>query len=92
MERIYIKEAARQIGCIDRRTFRRWCANNRVSLLKDTGCSKLFVVKSEFEEATLRTINKYLDGKQAVSKLRTLPKSNYKPSGDNEKKFLASLT
>lgn len=96
LERTYITDAVKQLGYKDKRTFRRWCANNDVGLLQDTGSLKLYVIKSEFEEALLRKSIQYLKEKSkriTVSEKRKRSElSAYAPLGDNEKKFLARLT
>lgn len=96
-ERIYINDAANQIGYKDKRSFRRWCNNNGVGLLNDTGCTKLYVVKSEFEEAMIRSTLKHLN--QKSKRMIVIERGNavvaidkYKTSGLYEKQFSERLT
>ena len=101
LERLYIKEAAKQLGFKDVRSFKRWCMNNSVTIFSYTGSNKQYVADEEFEAALLNIpclIKRYgLPAKEEghslkKSTLRKNFKSNYQPKGHHEISFLKRLT
>lgn len=60
MERIYIEEATELLGYYDRRSVKRWCHNNGVSMFCDNGSNRLYVILEEFNRAKDRKIHQHL--------------------------------
>ena len=94
---ISIQEAALFLNYKDIRSVKRWCSNNGVKILSDNGSKRRYVIKEEFEEAKMRQTKMYLNQKYCDNKLPEGKKEqgnekNYRLSGDNEKRFLESLT
>lgn len=95
-ERIYIPEIQSELPYKDRRSVRRWCHNNNVRVLSDTGSNRLYALRSEYENAKCKNYNIYpevynsstihfsINGK--VEKV-----NEYKPVGRIEENFLNRL-
>ena len=97
IEQISIQETAILLGYKDIRSAKRWCNNNGVKILSDFGSKKQYVIKEEFEEAKIRRAKIYLtqkygDDKLSEAKTKQGRERIYSLSGDNEKRFLNSLT
>lgn len=60
MERIYIEEATELLGYYDRRSVKRWCHNNGVSMFCDNGSNRLYLILEEFNRAKDRKIHQHL--------------------------------
>lgn len=106
IEFIYIKEVAKELDCKDYRTIKRWCKKNGVGILSDTGSSKKYVLKAEFEAVKMKQAVKYIKEKYGADKLpdafhsffnffnennNTGNAIKYKPQGEHEIKFLSDL-
>ena|ERR1035437_3774951 len=98
-ERIYIKDIQKKLQYRDRRSVRRWCRNNNVRILSDTGSNRRFVLRDEFEKSmsknnrTGRRIfhcskNFFLQD----CTFNSQTESEYHPKGDYEKKLLSIFT
>lgn len=71
IERIYIREASENLRC-STRSFKRWCRNNDVGILKDGGSQKQYVIRAEFEKAKMRVPLLYLKEKYGADKVPDL--------------------
>lgn len=60
MERLYIEEAAELLGYYDRRSVKKWCHNNGVSMFCDNGSNRLYVILEEFNKAKDWKIHQHL--------------------------------
>lgn len=98
-ERIYINEIKKILNFKDNRTINKWCLNNNVRILSDTGSNRRFVFRDEFEES----INKnHHTGRGFLHSPRNIflhehavkPETEIKycPKGENEKRLLSIFT
>jgi hypothetical protein len=63
IERLYIKDVAKELDLKDNRSAYRWCKNNGVGILSDIGSKRKYVIKEEFESAKIKEMLKYLTRK-----------------------------
>lgn len=98
-ERIYIKDIQKKLQYRDRRSVRRWCRNNNVRILSDTGSNRRFVLRNEFE----KSMNKnYHTGRGILHSpmnfflhdytVKSETERRYCPKGEYEKEFLSIFT
>jgi hypothetical protein len=88
MQRILLQRAAQELGYVDTRQFKRWCVNNDVGILMDSGSRKLYVIEEEFEEAKSRRAIEYLERKG----IKAYKQNKYRPQGEHERKYFSILT
>lgn len=96
-ERVYIKDIQVKLQYRDRRSVRRWCHNNNVRILSDTGTSKQFVLNHEFERALTRKYYKLsnVDNPPKGTSIRDPNDDTIKEycvKGEYEKKSLSIFT
>lgn len=98
-ERLYIKDIQKVLQYRDRRSVRKWCRNNHVRILSDTGSNRRFVLRDEFE----KSMNKnYHTGRGILHSSRNFflsehpvrpeTETKYCPKGENEKRSLSIFT
>lgn len=49
--RLYLRELQLILQYKDRRSVKRWCENNKISIFSDKGSNRYFVSRLEFEKA-----------------------------------------
>ena len=97
-ERFYISDAQIDLHYKDRRSVRRWCHNNNVRILSDTGSNRQYVLKDEYEKAKSRnyykaqelpnsSMNSFSQHHNTIKK----KKLEYIPRFENEKRMLSRL-
>ena len=90
LERVYISEILNELHYKDRRSVRRWCCNNKVSILSDIGSNRQYVLSQEYEKAKCRN---YAQAQEFSNSFNIIDKkiSEYKPRFENEKRMLSIL-
>ena len=63
IERLYIKDVAKELDLKDNRSVYRWCKNNGVGILSDLGCKRKYIIKAEFVSAKVKQMLKYVNTK-----------------------------
>jgi hypothetical protein len=63
IERLYIKDVAKELDLKDNRSAYRWCKNNGVGILSDIGCKRKYIIKAEFISAKVKQMLKYVTTK-----------------------------
>jgi hypothetical protein len=98
-ERIYLKDIQRKLMYLDHRSVRRWCHNNNVRVLSDTGSNRQFVLRNEFERATTKNYYKHpsvnnlsIDHSTQNHSGSTNKKREYCIKGENEKRLMSIFT
>lgn len=98
-ERLYIVDVQKELHYRDRRSVRRWCRNNDVTILCDVGSNKQYVLREEYDKGKLenysvtpRIMNttKRFFAEKFKNKANNL--MDYKPKGEYEKKVLSIFT
>jgi len=94
-ERLYIQEVQTELQYRDRRSVRRWCRNNNVQILSDTGSNKQYVLKDEFERAKYKHYHirsENINSTMNISAKNSNKIMKYKPQGEYEKECLSIFT
>jgi len=63
IEKLYIKDVAKELDLKDNRSAYRWCKNNGVGILTDIGCKRKYIIKAEFVSAKVKQMLKYVNTK-----------------------------
>jgi hypothetical protein len=63
IEKLYIKDVAKELDLKDNRSVYRWCKNNGVGILSDIGCKRKYIIKAEFISAKVKQMLKYVNTK-----------------------------
>jgi len=63
IEKLYIKDVAKELDLKDNRSAYRWCKNNGVGILSDIGCKRKYIIKAEFVSAKVKQMLKYVNTK-----------------------------
>lgn len=97
-ERIYIPEVQSELQYKDRRSVRRWCCNNLVRVLSDTGSNKYYVMKGEYEKAKSRNYFQSLNNQNSTTNIFSQNHNafekrelEYSPQFEYEKRTLSIL-
>jgi len=63
IEKLYIRDVAKELDLKDNRSAYRWCNNNGVGILSDIGCKRKYIIKAEFIAAKIKQMLKYVNAK-----------------------------
>ena len=98
-ERIYIKDIQRELQYRDRRSVQIWCHNNNVRVLSDTGSTRKFALRNEFNRAMTKNYYKQpnVNNLSKGSSIQdhngnTNRKREYCIKGENEKRLMSIFT
>ena len=83
IQRLYIQEAAKQIGYCDTRSFLSWAKRFNLLVFRDNGCKKYYVLKQDFENTADRIL---LHQMERLSNDRSNIKVEYKGGTDVQQK------
>ncbi len=89
--RIYINSALLFFEYKDKRSFKRWCQNNGVPLLRDIGTKKLYVNKESFFMAKIRTEKFEIPNEIRNNDNKLKIKNGYSPISKYEEECLSRL-
>lgn len=85
---MYLKELLKVLQYRDLRSVRKWCINNQVRVLFDTGSKWRFVLREELEKALNKIQQTPLENTPRRKKENH---GKYTPQGEIEKSFLSTL-
>jgi len=63
IEKLYIKDVAKELDLKDNRSVYRWCKNNGVGIFSDIGCKRKYIIKAEFISVKVKQMLKYVNTK-----------------------------
>jgi hypothetical protein len=89
-DRIDISELQKMLHYRDRRSVKRWCLNNGLRILCDTGSNRQYVIKKELDEVFIKA---YDTGQAdpAEQNKKGNKESKHKSMGAQELRFLTLL-